>query len=67
MFETKIAAIDSYRSQVPALFGNLDGLRRVLRSCSPGGGREGLQERCWRPAGEARRLPWSHHGHSVIR
>ena len=52
VFETKIAAIDSYRSQVPALFGNLDGLRRVLRSCAPGGGREGLQERCWRPAGE---------------
>ena len=44
VFETKIAAIDHYRSQVDALFGNLDQLRRVLRSC--------MQERCWRPAGE---------------
>lgn len=52
VFETKIAAIDRYRSQVRALFGNLDQLRRVLRSCSPGCGREALQERCWRPAGE---------------
>ena len=52
VFETKVAAIDQYRSQVRALFGNLDQLRRVLRSCPPGRGREGLQERCWRPAGE---------------
>ena len=52
VFETKIAAIGHYRSQVTALFGNLDQLRRVLRSCSPGCGREALQERCWRPAGE---------------
>ena len=50
VFETKIAAIHQYRSQVEALFGDLDQLRRVLRSCPPG--REGLQERCWRPAGE---------------
>ena len=44
VFETKIAAIDHYRSQVKALFGNQAELRRVLRSC--------MQERCWRPAGE---------------
>ena len=52
VFENKIAAIGRYGSQVRALFGNLDQLRRVLRSCSPGCGREALQERCWRPAGE---------------
>ena len=52
VFETKVAAIASYRSQVSALFGNLDQLRRVLRSCPPGCGGEAMQERCWRPAGE---------------
>ena len=52
VFETKVAAIASYRSQVRALFGNLEQLRRVLRSCPPGCGRETLQERCWRPEGE---------------
>ena len=52
VLETKVAAIDQYRSQVRALFGNLDQLRRVLRSCPPGHGREALQERCWRPAEE---------------
>ena len=52
VFETKVAAIDQYQSQVRALFGDLDQLRRVLRSCSPGCGRELLQERCWRPAGD---------------
>ena len=51
-FETKVAAIGCYRSQVRAIFGDLEELRRVLRSCSPGCGREALQERCWRPAGE---------------
>lgn len=52
VFETKVAAIDQYRSQVGALFGDLDQLRRVLRSCPPGRGREAVQERCWRPAGQ---------------
>jgi len=49
-FETKVAAIGCYRSQVQALFGDLEELRRVLRSCSPGCGRGALQERYWRPA-----------------
>ena len=51
-FETKIAAIGCYRSQVRAIFGDLEELRRMLVSCSPGCGGEALQERCWRPVGE---------------
>ena len=51
VFETKVTAIGRYQSQVRALFGNLDELRRALRSCSPGSGREALQERYWGPAG----------------
>jgi hypothetical protein len=51
VFETKVTAIGRYESQVRALFGNLDELRRALRSCSPGSGREALQERYWGPAG----------------
>ena len=51
VFDAKVTAIGSYQSQVRALFGDLAELRRVLRACAPGCGQ--LQERYWRPAGEA--------------
>ena len=49
VFDAKVSAIGCYESQVDALFGDPDGLRRLLRSCSPGAGQGALQERYWRP------------------
>jgi LmbE family N-acetylglucosaminyl deacetylase len=51
VFETKVAAIGSYRSQVQALFGDLDELRRVLAACAPGAAAGTPHERYWRAAG----------------
>ena len=53
VFAAKVSAIGCYRSQVRALFGNLDALQAVLRSCSPGAAGAALQERYWRPAAAA--------------
>ena len=50
VFETKVTAIGSYRSQVRALFGDLDELRRVLAACTPGTAGT-PHERYWRAAG----------------
>lgn len=51
VFAAKVSAIGCYQSQVRALFGDLEALRGVLRSCSPGAAQGALQERYWRPSG----------------
>ena len=51
VFAAKVSAIGCYQSQVQALFGDLEALRGVLRSCSPGAAQGALQERYWRPSG----------------
>lgn len=51
VFAAKVNAIGCYQSQVQALFGDLEALQGVLRSCSPGAAQGALQERYWRPSG----------------
>lgn len=51
-FETKIEAIARYGSQVAALYGNVDTMRRELAACSAGGPGT-VHERYWRPTNAA--------------
>ena len=56
-FETKLEAIGCYDSQVAALYGDTDTMRRELTACSSAGGRGALHERYWRPAEAAAASP----------
>ena len=59
-FDTKIAAIACYRSQVAAIYGDCESMRRALAACSAAPGSGGRHERYWRaahPAHPAGSLP----------
>ena len=48
-FATKVAAVACYESQVAAIYGDRDTMRRQLADCCAAAGNNAMHERYWRP------------------